>query len=333
MRFLYPEYLRLFFVLAALLPLWLYQLFVKHRTRRGLAEGLPWRRISNLSSLGREAGRYVLLNLVLAALILAIAHPQRIEEKTAPQQKRMAIVFLLDVSPSMRAQDIWPSRLERALEVIGNFSRRKPPDDRIGLVSFSGGSLVLSYFTEDPSNILYYLDYLRDDRALSHGTDIGRALKSALTIIEKELEANPQAVFHKKIFVLVSDGEDHGAQLESAVREVKRKGIRVHTIGIGSAEGAPIPIAIENGSVRYLEDEQGNKILSRFDEKTLRWVAEETEGSAYRAPTGHELEAIFKEIFLKEREIEGFKKTVEHRDLYTGFLLAALGIFFGAMLL
>ncbi|MBI4488216.1 MAG: VWA domain-containing protein [Deltaproteobacteria bacterium] len=333
MRFLQPQYLKLFFLLIALLPLWLYHLSYKHKMRLGLGDSRPLRGISHLSSLWSVCGRYLLLNLVLASLIFALAHPQRIREMRAPHPKKMDIVFLLDISPSMRAKDILPSRLERALEVIGSFSRKKLPHDRIGLVSFSGGSLILSYLTEDPDNILYYLKYLKDDASLSLGTNIGRALKNGLTIITKESEVSPEAAQHKRVFILVSDGEDHGAELESAVREVARLGIKVHAIGIGSKEGAPIPIAWEDGKISYLEDQKGNKILSRFDENTLRRVAEATGGNAYRSFTGQELESAFAEIVLKERDIEGFKKVIEYEDAYQGFLLAALGIFLTAMLI
>ena len=333
MRFLQPQYLKLFFALAALVPLWFYFLYTKHRTRLSLGHRSPLKRISRLSPLWRNVGRYALLNLVLAGLIVALAHPQRIRDKKITQPKRMDIVFLLDTSPSMRAQDIPPSRLERALEVIGGFAHKKLPDDRLALVSFAEASLILSYLTEDPNNILYYLDYMRSDTTPSFGTNIGRALKNSLTVITKELEVRPQAARYHRVFILLSDGEDHGSELEAALTQVKRTGIKVHTIGIGSQEGAPIPIARENGTVRYLEDDQGTQIISRFDEATLRRVAEQTGGNAYRSFTGQELEHIIGEIVLKERSIEGLKKIVDYEDLYHNFLLASLGAFLAAILL
>ncbi len=333
MRFLYPQYFKLFILLAVILPLWFYYLWTKYKTRLNLGVSQPLRKISHLSSVRKEFIRYILLNLVLCSLIFALAHPQWIREKGVVQLKKMDIVFLLDTSPSMRAADIAPSRLERAMEVIGSFSHKKPPYDRIGLVSFSSGSLILSYLTEDPSNILYYLNYLRDETTVSLGTNIGQGLENGLAIFTKELEVNPGAVYHKRVFILVSDGEDHGRELESAVERVKSLGIKVHTIGIGSNGGAPIPIAWENGRVSYLEDEEGNRILSRFDEGILRWIAQETGGNAYRSFTGEELEGKFAEIALKEREIEGFKKITVYKDAYQEFLLVALGFFLTSMLL
>lgn len=333
MRFLQPQYLRLFFLLAALLPLWLYFVYTKHRTRLSLGRHGPLRRISRLSPLWKDTGRYLLLNLVLAGLILALAHPQRIQEQQITQSKRMDIVFLLDTSPSMRAQDVPPSRIERAIEVIGSFANKKLTDDRVALVGFTGHSLILSYLTEDPNNILYYLDYLKSDAAPSYGTNIGRALRNALTVIVKELELRPQAANYKRVFILLTDGEDHGRELDAALGDVKRSGIKVHTIGIGSKDGSPIPIGKENGAVRYLEDEKGAQIITRFDEETVRRIAAETGGNAYRTFTGHDLERIITEIVLKERSIEGLKKVVDYEDLYHPFLLAALGAFFIAVLL
>ena len=333
MKFLYPQYLKLFYLLLVLLPCWLYFLYSKQRTRRILGVKRALTRISHFPSLRKEFIRCVLLNLVMAAIILALAHPQRIQEKKVPQPGVLDIVFLLDTSPSMRARDIQPSRLERALDVIGVFTRTKLQHDRVGLVSFAGNSMIISYLTEDSNNILYYLDYLRNDPALSHGTNIGRGLTNGLTVIRKEAEVSPETARHKKVFVLISDGEDNSAELDAALGEVKKQNIKVHAIGIGSWEGAPIPIGEEGGRPIYLEDDKASKIITRFDEKTLRWIAEVTGGKFYRTISGYELDKTFSEIALKEREITGYKNTLEYEDFYHQLLLAAAAIFLVALLI
>jgi Ca-activated chloride channel family protein len=332
MVFLQPEYFKLFFVLAFLAPLWLFYFFSKRNTRKRLGADSPLKKISALHSLWRDGTRYLLINLALAALVLALAHPQLIREKQVGQPERMDVVILLDNSASMRAEDVPPSRLERALEIVGRFARNKPSQDRIALVSFASGSLILSYLTEDPSNVLYYLNYLKDDSSFNSGTNIGRAIQNGFDVLSRDTEFHPEVARKKKMFILISDGEDHGNELESAVREATRQGIRIHTIGIGSAEGAPIPIGRENGTVRYVEDAKGNRILTRFDERTLRWVAETTGGSAHRSFTGQELEGFFAAIVKQERKIEGFKKVVEYEDVYHRFLLAAFGLLLVGML-
>jgi Ca-activated chloride channel family protein len=272
------------------------------------------------------------MNLALGALVLALAHPQLIKEKQVGQPEKMDVVILLDNSASMRAEDVPPSRLERALEIVGRFARNKPPQDRIGLVSFASGSLILSYLTEDPSNILYYLNYLKEDSSFNPGTNIGRAIQNGFSILSRDAELHPEAARKRRVFILISDGEDHGDELESAVRVAAREGIRIHTIGIGSLEGAPIPIGRENGAVRYVEDAKGDRILTRFDERTLRWVAESTGGSAHRSFTGQELEGFFAGIVRQERKIEGFKKVIEYEDTFRGFLFGAFGLLLVAML-
>jgi len=333
MKFLYPEYLKLIFLLAGLLPCWLYFLYRKRRTRQALGVGRALARMSRFVSLRKDLLRCVLINLVMAALIVALAHPQWIQEQKIPQPGVVDLVFLLDTSPSMRATDIQPSRLGRALDVLGSFVRNKLAQDRIGLVSFAGNSMIVSYLTEDANNINYYIDYLRGDPTINHGTNIGRGLRNGLTVVTKEAELAPDAVRHKKIFILLSDGEDHGAELREAIGAVKEQGIKVHTIGVGSREGAPIPIGYEKDVAIYLEDDKGNRIISRFDEQTLQWIAEDTGGKFHRSFSGLELEKTIAEIVLGEREITGFRKSTEFRDLHQLALLAAAGFFLAALLL
>jgi Ca-activated chloride channel family protein len=332
MVFLQPEYFKLFFLLVLLVPLWLFYFFTKRNARKRLGAAGPVHKISHLHSLWRDGTRYLLINLALVALVFALAHPQFIREKQVAQPERMDVVILLDNSASMRAEDVPPSRLERALEIVGRFARNKPSQDRVGLVSFASGSLILSYLTEDTSNVLYYLNYLKDDSSFNPGTNIGRAIQNGFAVLSRDAELYPEAARKKKVFILISDGEDHGDELASAVREAIRRGIRIHTIGIGSLEGAPIPIGRENGLVRYVEDAKGNRILSRFDERSLGWIAETTGGSAHRSFTGQELEGFFEGIVRQERKIEGFKKVVEYEDTYRGFLLAAFGLLLVGML-
>jgi Ca-activated chloride channel family protein len=333
MKFLQPGYLNLFFLLLALLPCWLYFLHSKSQSRRTLGVGPVLKRVSRVSSLQKDVIRCVLLNLVMAAVILALAHPQLVQEKKVPQAGILDVVFLLDTSPSMRATDIQPSRLARALEVIGAFSRAKLERDRVGLVSFAGASMIISYLTEDANNILYYLDYLKEDTRLSHGTDIGGGLRNALTVIRRDAEVYPAAGRNKKVFILLSDGEDNSGELDAAVNAVKEQQVKVHTVGVGSAEDVAIPISYELGRPVYLEDEQGKRIMTRFDERTLHWIAEKTGGKFRRSLSGYELDKTFSEIVAQEREIAGFSKVVEYQDYYHGFLLAAAGIFLLALLI
>jgi Ca-activated chloride channel family protein len=331
MRFLQPHYLFLSLLLLVLLPLSFYRLTRTLRVRS--AASAPLKKLSLLSSLSSDVATYLLGSLALAALILVLAQPQWVRHIVVPEFKKMDLVFLVDTSPSMRAEDIRPSRLGRALDVIAGFCDHKPPQDRIGLIAFTGKSVVLSYLTEDPDNIRYYLNYLRQDKVARLGTNIGRALNSGLTVLTQEREIDPAAAEHKRVFILISDGEDHGAELADAVSNVKKSGIKVHTVAIGSAQGAPIPIAWDKGQPQYLLDDKGLRVISHLDEGALRWLANETGGGAYRAASGEELPFILARIMDTEREIRGFKQMVDYRDLHQELLFAAFGLFLTATLM
>lgn len=331
MRFLQPQYLYLFLVLLALLPLWFYRLSRTMRARS--AASAPLKNLSSLSSRFGQSAAYLLAVLAGAALIAALAQPQWVRQTVVPELKKMDVVFLIDASPSMRAEDIRPSRLARALDVIASFCDRKPAQDRVGLVAFTGGAVVLSYLTEDPNNIRYYLNYLREDRVPRLGTNIGRALTTGMTVLSKEIEINPAAAEHKRVFILVSDGDDHGEELTNAVSNVKHEAVKVHTVAVGSAQGAPIPISWDKSPPEYVLDDKGNRVISYLDERGLRWLAQETGGGAYRASTGEEMPEILARIIDAEREIRGFRQTVLHRDLHQEFLFAAFGLLLAVTLL
>jgi Ca-activated chloride channel family protein len=333
MKFLHPENLKLFFLLIAVLPCWVYFLITKRRSRRILGVAGALTRISRFSSTSRDAFRCLLLNAAMAALIIALAHPQMVRGRTVPQPGVLDVIFLLDTSPSMKATDIQPSRLARALSVIGGFSRAKLEQDRVGLVSFAGVSMIISYLTQDPDNILYYLDYLREDRTLSHGTNIGGGLRNALTIVQKDAELNPETRRNKRVFILLSDGEDHSEDLDLSINAVRGEKIKVHTVGVGSAEPVPIPIDYEGGRPVYLEDGEGKQIMTSFNERTLQWIAERTGGRFQRSLSGFELEKTFNEIVRKERDVTGVRRVVEYDDFYHEFLLAAAGMLLLALLI
>jgi Ca-activated chloride channel family protein len=235
--------------------------------------------------------------------------------------------IVLDTSPSMRAQDIQPSRITRATEVIASFIQKKLPEDRFGLVSFADNSLVLSYLTGDANNILFYLDYLRERGVLEYGTNIGGALRNAMAVLSRQAEMEPAARNNKKVVILISDGEDHGEELQAQVNEAIRRSIPVYCVGIGSRQGAFIPIGEENGKVQYLTGKNNQPLLTTFDEGTLRNVASRSGGLYYRARTAVEMNQAFAEIFTKAREVQGYTRVRESRERYRDLLAAAFGLF------
>ncbi len=334
LRFRNTDFLYLLLVIPFTVPLWraalrrkrLFRLDVFGKSRAGLKVN----RTSHLSHVGIGSWKYAGYTLILLALGVALLQPQVLREKIAEERSGVDTVLALDLSYSMKAEDIAPSRLEKAKEVIRNFIIEKRAGDRIGLVTFAENSLILSYLTRDPENLLFYLDYAEPN----FGTNIGRALKSALRVFEKEdelaaanknQERNPA---NSRSIILVSDGEDTGHELEEAITAAARSKIKIYCIGIGSRRAVPIPISSREGGIRqYLRDSHG-QVFTRFNDTALREIAGRTGGKFYRSLVGYEIAHAFDEIMQKEMQIKDLKVINQYEDIYHFFLVSSLGLFF-----
>jgi Ca-activated chloride channel family protein len=326
MSFLRPENLNFGWALLAM-TIWCGRALIALRKARRQLGGAPYSLASRPSSLLRRGIQMALGLGVLGCLIIALARPQTVQNRQIAQLRRIDAVILLDTSPSMRAEDIRPSRLFRATEVIGAFVQKKLQGDRIGLVSFADNSLVLSYLTGDPKNLLFYADYLREQNALQYGTNIGGALKSAMAVLTQQTEGEPAMRQNKQVLILLSDGEDHGEELKAELRVLVERHLPVYCVGIGSREGALIPVGLRGGEKRYLTDADGQPMLTTFDESTLQDIAERTGGRYYRAQTGMEMNHAFDDIFVRSREVTGYREESESHERYREWLAAALIVF------
>lgn len=288
--------------------------------------------ISRLSTSRRPVWLALLFVLGSDSLIVAAARPRIAIERRQEVYQTVDLVFLLDTSLSMRARDVLPSRLERARDEIKDFiiNRSRDRVGRLGLVTFSGSSMILSYLTRDASNILFYLDSLQPDGPATYGTDIGGAIGNAIALVEKERSADTVLSPADLAFVLVSDGEDNGPGMTKAVQQAAEAGYRIYAIGIGSQAGAMVPVRGDDGQWSWLIDENGEPLVTNFDEGTLRSAAAMTGGEYYRSYTGGELRATLDEILGRARRLVGIETVVDARAVERWFLVAGvilLGVF------
>jgi Ca-activated chloride channel family protein len=292
--------------------------------RRVRAQFAGAARVGNPSGRWQLALKVSLLVAGSSALIVAAAEPRIARERRQEIYRKVDVVFLLDSSLSMRARDIAPSRFDRAAQEIETFIRKNREDiGRIGLVTFSGSTIVLSYLTSDPSNILFFLDHLRADAEPSFGTDIGGAVAGGLSVLEKERTLDAALDARSLIFVLISDGEDHGETVQAALARASQAGVRIYSVGIGSEMGDYIPIGEEAGRTRFLVDEAGRQILATFDEATLRWVADATGAAYFRSRSGDDLQMNLGAILERARVVADVRVGVQRIPLHRWFLAAA----------
>jgi len=264
----------------------------RYRKRRRLERLAPAslrHQLSPLASPGRELWKYALTLAALSLIVIAMADPQVGTKMEKAEKKGIDIVIALDVSRSMLAQDLQPNRLENAKRAILRLTNRLE-GDRLGLVVFAGKAYKQLPLTNDYPIAKMFLRTISTQTVTTQGTAIAEALKKAIDSFDDQPKNN-QAI------IIISDGENHEEDPLPIAREAAERGIIVHTIGIGSLRGAPIPVSNQPGTGRYLKDNEGNTVISQLDRQMLENIARQGNGKfihANNVRTG--VNAIYQEL-------------------------------------
>ncbi len=245
------------------------------------------RYLSQNASPRRRLLKALLFLLATACAGLALARPQWGVHLEEQEGRGLDVMFALDTSRSMAAEDIRPNRLERAKLSILDFVNGLH-GDRVGLVAFAGRAFLQCPLTLDYEGFRHTLQVVDTDIIPVPGTDIGRAIREANAAMTHDR--------NHRILVIITDGED----LEAAgIREARRtadQGMVIHTVGVGSPEGSPIPVVGPNGQPDYHRDMDGNIVLTKVDESTLIAIAAATGGSYTNLGAGEGLETVYQRI-------------------------------------
>jgi Ca-activated chloride channel family protein len=258
----------------------------------------------------------VLRLLALAAIIIALARPRTVDESTRIKTtKGIDIVMAIDVSASMLARDLRPSRLEALKTVAARFINARP-NDRIGLVEYAGESFTKTPLTSDKSIVLSSLKGLRYNTVIDPGTAIGMGLATAVNRL-KDSRAK------SKVIILLTDGVNNTGFIDPKIASelAVEFGIKVYTIGLGTNGMAQSPIGIRpDGSFQY------GSIQVEIDEELLKEIAATTGGQYFRATSTTKLNEIYDEINkLEKTDIEEFKYT-NYEEKFRPLVLLALGL-------
>ena len=263
--------------------------------------------------------RFVLVTsrlLIILLIIIAIARPQTGRGFEEISTEGIDIMLILDASGSMRAEDFKPqNRLQAAKEVVKEFLRGRK-NDRIGLIFFAGKSYTQCPLTLDYNILEELLDYV-EVGIIEDGTAIGLAIANTVDRLKNAKAKN-------KVAVLLTDGENNRWEIApvAAARAAAAMNIRIYTIGIGSVDGGvPIPVDKVFGKDYIRVD--GELVLTKLDEDTLRQIANETGGRYFRATDEKKLSEIYKEISQLETTKLKVKKYIRHNELAAHFLLPA----------
>ena len=307
-------------VLASLLAIDFHR---RVRTLQRLGDLPLLKRLSRSVSLEKRIIKAVLLVVASIFLVLALARPQwgvKTEEVT---RRGIDVMLVVDVSRSMLAEDIKPSRLMQARGAILQLLDMMH-GDRVGLVAFAGTAYVACPLTLDYGAAAMFVDVLDVDLLPIQGTAIAEALRTAV-------KAFPEKNGRHQVILLITDGEDHEGDVQGAVQEASDRGIVIDTIGVGDPSGVPIPLRNARGEVTgYKEDDDHRKVTSRLDEGTLESIAVATHGKYYRSTSeGIELKRIYEEIAAMDQKTFSSRLVTRYEDRYVyplGAALALLGI-------
>ncbi|MCD6182143.1 MAG: VWA domain-containing protein [Candidatus Cloacimonetes bacterium] len=260
--------------------------------------------------------RNVVFFLALVFLIIALAQPQWNKEVQIMKKEGIDIVVCVDVSKSMDAQDIKPSRIDRAKDQISRFIDGLR-GDRIAIVAFAGRSFVQCPLTDDYGAAKLFLSLLDTETVTSYGTDIGGALRTAMPLFS-------EAEKHK-VIIVVSDGEDLEENALKVTEESVKQGAVIYTLGVGTPQGTTIPILDKQGNTVYAKDDDGNIVFTKLDVSTLTDIARKGNGRFYPiTPQQSEIFEILNTINQIEKKKFDSKEYLRYKEQYAWFAAIAL---------
>ena len=312
-----PIYFYILFAIPVIVVVFILLLVWKKSVQKRFVDKELLKKLSPDRSLFKSILKILVLCLAIVCLSFALVNPKIGTKLETVKREGVDIVFALDVSKSMLAEDIAPNRLEKSKQLITQIINGLA-GDRIGIIGYAGSAFPQVPITSDFSSAKLFLNGMNTDMVSSQGTAITQAIEMAQTFYDDEEQTN-------RVLFLISDGEDHEGNISQIAEEAAEKGIRIFTIGVGTLEGGPIPIK-ENGVLQYYKRDQNNEqVITRLSEETLKEIAktangEYIDGSNTKAVVDR-VKAILSGMDKKEFEAKQF---TDFKDQFQWFLAGAL---------
>jgi len=307
-RFANIEYLyALGFLPLFWLVFWLVRMW-RRRVVRRLGDPQLVEQLMEGVSRSRPGVRLFFFSMAWLFLVTALARPQLGAKLEAVKKKGVEVIVALDVSNSMLAEDIQPSRLERAKKAISKMVNRME-NDRVGLIVFAGDAYVQIPVTSDYQAVKMFLPTIGPSTVPKQGTAIASA-------IELATRSFSPGTGKSKALIIITDGENHEADPVAAAKKAHEEGITIHTIGIGKPSRAPIPLTV-SGQRTFLKDRNGHTVITRLDEALLQKIATAGGGIYVRATNASMgLGRIYNKIKGMDQQEMKEKNYSEYNDLF-----------------
>lgn len=307
----------LYLLIPVLVIVAIYMSFRIRKLFHKFADQTTFSRLTENSSEIKKRWKLGLMLIALACVITAVIRPQLGSGLEEVKRKGVDVIVALDVSNSMNAKDISPTRLERSTQAIYRLID-KLQGDRIGIVVFAGQAFIQLPITTDYGAAKLFLSNISTGMVPVQGTAIGAA-------IDKCMDAVGDSSSKSAAIVVITDGENHEDDAVESAKNAVAKGMVVHTIGMGSPQGAPVP----DGRGNFISEANGTTVISKLDDVTLQQIADAGKGKYVRATSGDDgMGIILKELERMEKKEFSSKMFTIYEEQFGWFLGLALILLF-----
>ncbi len=264
-------YLYLLFVIPILALLFLYVQYWKQKKQREFGDLELIKKLSPEKSIFKPILKIGVVLLGMTFLIIALVNPKMGTKMEKVKRQGIDIVFAIDVSKSMLAEDVAPNRLEKSKQIVSQLINQLG-SDRIGIIAYSGSAFPVLPMTSDYGVAKMFLQTMNPGMISSQGTSIDQAIDlAANNFFDKKDKTN-------KLLVIISDGEDHSDNAENAAEDAQKLGLKIVTVGVGTEKGGPIPLK-RNGIVEsYQKDNENQVVITKRNAAVLSAIAKSTKG-------------------------------------------------------
>lgn len=285
-RFEEPAYLYLLLLLPFLVAFYLYSNYRKRKSIRRFGDPVLMAPLMPAVSKHRPDVKFAITLLAIGLFAVLLARPQFGSKLETVKRQGIEVIIALDISNSMLAQDVQPSRLEKAKRIVARLVD-KMQNDKVGMIVFAGDAFTQLPITSDYISAKMFLETINPSMISKQGTAIG----AAIDLATKSFTPNEGV---GRTVILITDGENHEGGVDEAIQRATEKGIQVNVLGVGSPDGSPIPA--DNGN-DYRRDRDGNVIVTRLNEQMCQEIAQKGKGIYVRVDnTNNAQRAISKEI-------------------------------------
>ena len=299
------KYLYLLLILPILAVIFLYNLYWKRKKQREFGDIELVKQLTPEKSVFKSVLKFVILILAFTCLIIALVNPKIGTKTETVKREGIDIVFAVDVSKSMLCEDIAPSRLDKSKQIISQVIKELG-NDRIGVVAYAGSAFPVLPLTTDYGVAKMFVQSMNPGMVSSQGTSLEEAIKISESYFDEKSKTS-------KLVILISDGEDHSEGAKTTAEEATKAGLKILTIGVGTAKGGPIPLK-RNGVVEsFQRDRQNEVVITKLNEASLQQIAKATKGNYINGRSTKEV------IDFVKNALENIEKTEFESTQFTDF--------------